>query len=114
MSNVLRRNRKGSDEDITRLNRLGLSLATIAKKLDCHPTSVTLRLKSLNVPPANTRRAFMEDIYNSLPTAVQDALEERLLVDGKPVSIKEHVRELIIQDALNQPNYNKTPQILES
>ena len=62
MSTVLRRNRKGSDRDITRLNSLGFSLSKIGERLSCHPTSITLRLKSLKIAPADTRRAFMEDI----------------------------------------------------
>ena len=73
MSDVYRANRKSTDAEIIGLNSAGLSLATIASKLDCHPTTITLRLKSLKIDPADTRRAFMEDIYN--PLYLQDSME---------------------------------------
>ena len=99
MSNVLRRNRKGSDETITRLNSIGLSLATIAGQIGCHPTSITLRLKSLKIPAADTRRAFMEDIYASLPPDFVEELAD-ILANGtnKPTSIKEYVKSLLVAD----------------
>ena len=62
MSKVFRSNRKATDEDIIRMNAVGLSLATIAKTLGVHPTTVTLRLRSLNIEPADTRRTFMENV----------------------------------------------------
>jgi hypothetical protein len=100
MSTVLRRNRKGTDTEIVRMNAIGLSLATIAQTVSCHPTSVTLRLKSLKIPAADTRRAFMEDIYFSLPAGFKDDLADILLADGtvKPKSIKDYVRELVSKD----------------
>jgi len=97
MSTVLRRNRKGSDRDITRLNSLGFSLSTIGEKLRCHPTSITLRLKSLKIPPADTRRAFMEDIFNELPTEFQDDIAD-LMEEKKILSIKSYIATLINDD----------------
>jgi hypothetical protein len=98
MSTVLRRNRKGSDEQIIRMNAIGLSLASIAMAVQCHPTSITLRLKSLNIPAADTRRAFMEDIYSSLPTNFKDNLADFLTLNNKPLSVKDYVRNLIVAD----------------
>jgi hypothetical protein len=92
MSDVYRANRKASDADIIRLNSVGLSLATIARALDCHPTTITLRLRSLNIPPADTRRSFMEDIFLMLPSDQQDWLADQL-INGK--SVKDFVKELI-------------------
>lgn len=97
MSTVLRRNRKGSDRDITRLNSIGLSLAAIGLKLKCHPTSVTLRLKSLNIPPADTRRAFMEEIFDKMPPEYPEEIAD-LLEGRQPFSIKDYIRELIVSD----------------
>ena len=42
MSKVYRVNRKATDEDIIKMNAVGLSLATIAKTLGIHPTTVNL------------------------------------------------------------------------
>lgn len=95
MSSVLRTNRKADDADIIRLNSLGLSLATIGKTLDCHPTTITLRLKSLNIEPADTRRTFMEDIILKLSPKQQETLVNKL---GPQLSIKDYVRNLIAKD----------------
>lgn len=106
MSTVLRRNRKGSDREITRLNALGLSLATIAERLKCHPTSITLRLKGLTIRPADTRRAFMEEIYQGLPQGSEDTIADML--EDRKMSIKEYVKELITLD-LSAHTHNQTP-----
>lgn len=98
MAKVYRANRKASDADIIRLNSIGLSLGTIAKALDIHPSTVTLRLKSLNIPPADTRRAFMEDVVLSLTQDQQEWLVGEMASGG---SIKDFVRHLII-DKFNQ------------
>lgn len=107
MSDVYRANRKASDADIIRLNSVGLSLATIARALDCHPTTITLRLKSLKIPPADTRRSFMEDVFLQLDPAEQEWLADSLSAN---MSIKDFVKKLI-QDrhaALNQGSNNGT------
>lgn len=95
MSNAYRANRKASDADIIRLNSVGLSLATIARALDCHPTTITLRLRSLNIAPADTRRSFMEDVFLSLDLPTQEWLADEL---SSGMSVKEYVRELIVQE----------------
>lgn len=92
MSNVYRANRKATDADIIRLNSVGLSLATIARALDVHPTTVTLRLRALKIPPADTRRSFMEDVFLSLHPAEQEWLADQL---SASLSIKDFVKRLI-------------------
>ena len=97
MSNAYRVNRKATDEDIIRMNAVGLSLATIAKTLGVHPTTVTLRLRSLNIEPADTRRTFMENVLRPLPTHVADWLSEQV---GPQYEIRSYVRDLLM-DAYN-------------
>lgn len=92
MSDVYRANRKASDADIIRLNSVGLSLATIAQALDCHPTTVTLRLHSLKIKPADTRRSFMEDIFLTLSLEQQEWLADQVVA----TSIKDYIKQLII------------------
>lgn len=101
MSTANRPNRKASDEDIIRLNSVGLSLSTIGKQLGCHPTTITLRLKALNIEPADTRRAFMEIIHENLSPAQQEWLASQL---GPKISIKDYIHNLLIEQFLtNQP-----------
>lgn len=95
MSTAYRVNRKATDGDIVRLNSVGLSLATIAKLLGCHPTTVTLRLKSLGVEPSDTRRTFMEDVFVQLDTDQQEWLAD--LLETKNISIKTYVRRLLVE-----------------
>jgi hypothetical protein len=105
MAQVFRSNRKSSDEEIIRLNSIGLSLGTIAKLRGCHPTTVTLRLKSLEIPPADTRRAFMEDIFAQLPDEFKDSVADYLSADGpvdNPKCIKEYIKALLVKDIENQ------------
>lgn len=91
MSDVKRANRKATDADIIRLNSVGLSLGTVARALDCHPTSVTLRLRQLKIPPADTRRSFMEDIFLALQLDEQEWLADQVV----NVNIKDYVKKLI-------------------
>lgn len=97
MSNVFRYNRKASDEDIIRLNSVGISLATIARMMGMHPASVTLRLKSLKITPTDTRRSFMEDVFNNLPTNSQDLVAAHLAMNPG-MSIRTYVSQLISKD----------------
>lgn len=94
MSSLNRANRKAGDAEIIRLNSVGLSLGTIAQVLGCHPTSVTVRLRSLNIPPADTRRTFMEDVFRQLTTPQQDWLADQLSANH---SIKDFVRDRLIE-----------------
>ena len=101
MSTVYRANRKATDADIIRLNSVGLSLATIARALQCHPTTITIRLKALGIPPADTRRSFMEDIFLQLTTEQQEWLADQVTT----TNIKEFVKQLIIDThAAASPN----------
>ena len=104
MKPVLRPNRKASNEDILRYNGIGMSLSAIADKLGCHPTSVTLRLRALKVAPADTRRAFMEDIFGAMDQNLVEEVADLLMnnKNGQPKSIKAYVRELIVSDILSR------------
>lgn len=95
MSSAYRTNRKATDADILKLNSIGISLGTIARILGVHPTTVTLRLKSLNVAPSDTRRTFMEDILNSLSPAHMDWLAAQL---NPELPVKEYVKNLLLLD----------------
>jgi hypothetical protein len=94
MSTANRPNRKASDTDIIRLNSVGLSLSTIAKVLDVHPTTVTLRLKHLNIEPADTRRAFMEDIVKTISEEQAEWLADQL---GPHMPIKTFITNLVVE-----------------
>lgn len=101
MTSAYRANRKAEDEDIVRLNSVGLSLGAIAKTLDCHPTTITLRLKDLGVQPADTRRAFMEAIYKNLTPRQREWLEDQL---GPTHTIKDFVHNLLVEKFINDQN----------
>lgn len=101
MSQANRPNRKASDQDIIKLNSVGLSLGTIGGQLDCHPTTITLRLKALGVAPADTRRAFMEDVYNGLSSDQQEWLADQL---GPHLSIKDFVKSLLVDKYVAKPH----------
>lgn len=105
MSKVYRVNRKATDEDIIKMNAVGLSLATIAKTLGIHPTTVTLRLRSLNIEPADTRRTFMENVLTPLPTHVVDWLAEQV---GPQYEIRSYVRDLLMEAYSNRHQHQET------
>jgi hypothetical protein len=94
MSAAHRPNRKASDSDIIRLNSIGLSLSTVAEQLGVHPTTVTLRLKQLNIEPADTRRAFMEDIVTTMTVPQLEWLADQL---GPHLSVKDFIRNLLVE-----------------
>lgn len=98
MTNTIRRPRKLSDQEVIRLNRMGLPLSSIAKKLGVNTSSVGSRLATLGVKPADTRRAFMEDIYNDLSEEQRDKLSDQL--EGYP-SVKSFMKTLLVSH-LNQ------------
>lgn len=100
MSTVYRANRKASDADVIRLNSVGLSLGTVARLVGCHPTTITLRLKSLGVEPADTRRTFMEDVFIRLSPNTQEWLADYLRDNN--ISVKTFVGRLIEQAHKNQ------------
>lgn len=106
MSLVFRANRKASDADIIRLNSVGLSLATIARILNCHHTTITQRLKALNISPADTRRTFMEDVISSLSTSQTDWLADSL---GPHLSIKQFITNLLTEEFIRSQTKANTP-----
>lgn len=86
-------NKRVKDSDIIALNSVGISLAGIAKRLNCHHTTITARLEALGIRPADTRRSFMEDIVDSLSEKQREWLVRQL---GPTHSIKDYVKSLII------------------
>ncbi len=91
--------RKADDNQIIELNSIGLSLSGIGERLDIHPTTVAQRLKVLGIDPADTRRAFMEDIFEKLTLQQQDWLTSQLSA-GR--SVKDFVRLLIVNEFVSQ------------
>ncbi|MBE0563632.1 MAG: hypothetical protein IH622_22835 [Ochrobactrum anthropi] len=91
--------RKADDNQIIELNSIGLSLSGIGDRLDIHPTTVAQRLKVLGIDPADTRRAFMEDIFEKLTLQQQDWLTSQLSA-GR--SVKDFVRLLIVNEFVSQ------------
>lgn len=91
--------KKLNDADVIGLNSVGISLAGIAKRLNCHHTTVTARLTALSVPPADTRRSFMEDIFDGLSPKQQDWLIGQL---GPSHSVKDFVKSLIIKEFVHK------------
>lgn len=88
-------NRKTDDRQIVGLNSVGLSLKRVGIEAGVHHTTVTYRLKELNIPPADTRRSFMEDIYDGLSSRQREWLIEQL-EGGR--SIKDFVKGLIVKE----------------
>lgn len=99
MSTVLRHNRKASDRDIKRLVGLGLSLTSIARELNCHATSITLRLRSLKFPHVDTRHSFMEQVLTLMEPGEPDELAD-LLENNPDIGILNYVKQLIQNDLM--------------
>lgn len=108
MSELKRINRKFIDGDVIRLNSVGLSLATIAKVFQCHPTSVTLRLKRLGIEPADTRRSFMEDVFMNLTLPQQEWLADQM---SSGLSVATFVKDLIV-DRYDEHQVLKNEQVV--
>lgn len=88
-------NRIAADADLIRLNSVGLSLKTVAGIVGIHPSTVTLRLQSMGVDPADTRRAFMEDVFRRLSPDEQEWLADHLRDSN--INVKTFVFRLIQQ-----------------
>jgi hypothetical protein len=99
--------RRTTDDDIVNLNNVGLSLAGIAKRLNVHHTTITYRLKALGISPIDTRRAFMEDIFEALSPPQQEWLIGQLH-PGYPV--KDYVRSLLIQAFMKRGQKDNAPE----
>lgn len=93
--------KKVNDREIIALNSVGIGLTGIGKRLDCHHTTVKARLKVLNIDPADTRRSFMEDIYDGLSVNQKDWLIGKL---GPSTSIKDFVEGLIVNKYVEERN----------
>lgn len=100
MANVRKEDRV-QDADIKRLNHVGLGLKAIAEILGCHPATITLRLAAMGISPTDTRRSFMEQVWNSLDSEQQDWLSHNLYNTG--VGIKEFVTALIRREYVENP-----------
>ena len=87
--------RKASDEDIIRLNSVGLSLGTIGDLLGVHTTTITTRLAAMGIAPSDTRRSFMEGVYWELTREQQEWLKDQL---GPHYSIKQFVTNLLVKE----------------
>lgn len=81
------------EEQIVRLNSVGLSLSTISNILNCHPSTITNRMKAMGVAPMDSRRAFMEDILMSLPEEEQAWLVQ-LMADNN-TNVKDYITLLL-------------------
>ena len=93
MSQAYRVNRKVNDNDLIRYNNLGLSLKAIGQLVDCHPTTVKIRLDQMGIPVSDTRRSFMEDVYKNLTPSARDWIHDQVEQSG--VSIKDLIVHLI-------------------
>ena len=91
--------KKAKDSDIIALNSVGISLAGIASRLGCHHTTVSARLHNLGIATTDTRRTFMEDVFERLSPRQQDWLMEQL---GPSHSVKDFVYSLIIKEFINK------------
>lgn len=100
MANVKKVNRV-QDADIRRLNHVGLGLKAIADNLGCHAATITLRLKAMGISPTDTRRSFMEQVFQSLSAAEQDWLSHNLYNAG--IGVKEFVTTLIREAYMATP-----------
>lgn len=92
-------NKKANDLRIVGLNGVGISLNGIGIREGIHHTTVTSRLKALGIPPADTRRAFMEEIFDNLSSAQQEWLIEQVSAGQ---NIKDLVRGLIIKEFISR------------
>ena len=92
-------NQKASDEEIVTLNNMGMSVTGIAEYFGMHPTSVSARLKRMNIPVVNPRHAFMDGLLRTLT-------ESELLWLSEQVSVKypinAFIRDLIVKAHKNQ------------
>lgn len=91
--------RKADDNDIIAFNNVGLSLCDIAERLGVHHTTITYRLRILGIAPADTRRAFMGDIFETLSASQQAWLVNQL---SPGYAVKDFVRSLLIREYINR------------
>jgi hypothetical protein len=78
--------------EIVRMNALGYSGVTIAKRFDMHPTSISHALTRAGITPTDTRRSFMEEVFDELPENQVEWVADEL---GPTGSIKQFIKGLI-------------------
>lgn len=88
-----------ADEILIKLNSLGLSLKRIGQLTGYHFSTIKVRLSELGIDPTDTRRAFMDDIYQKLTPAQRDWLSDELNM-GQPISA--FIRMLIVDKYNNR------------
>ena len=79
MTDAYRVNRKASDEQIIRLNNLGLSLVSMGNQLGCHPSTITQRMRQLGISLTDGRKNIIDYIYENLTEDTKQRLETYLL-----------------------------------
>lgn len=89
-----------SDRDIIRYNSVGLPMTTIGQLLGCTQSYISIRMRSMELRPFDTRRSFMEEIFFSLTPTQQEWLMDQL---GHKGTIKEYVKNLLVQAYFAQP-----------
>lgn len=89
---------------LLKLNSLGYSLTYIGEQLGSNKHNLSRKLRSLEIPPADTRRSFMEDICNTLSKNQIDWLANQL---SPSHTIKQYVRGLIINEYVRSKNESK-------
>jgi hypothetical protein len=98
MANVKKKDRV-QDADIRRLNHLGFGLKAIAEHLGCHPATIKQRLQAMNTETTDTRRSFMEQVFNRLTPDQQEWLSHNLYNTG--LNVKDFIVGLI-QEAYDE------------
>lgn len=93
--------KRADDVQIKKLNWVGLSLAAIGRRVDSHEATISNRLKKLGITPNDTRRSFMEVVFEKMTTEQQEWLMDHLFVNQIPV--QEFVAELIKKAHLEAP-----------
>jgi hypothetical protein len=91
--------RKADDNRIVELNNVGLSLTRIGELLNVHHTTVKYRLKALGIEPADTRRSFMEGIFESLSPSQQQWLIGKL---HPGFTAKDLIRSMLVKEFINR------------
>lgn len=84
-----------------KLNSAGISLQGIANYFGVHKATISMKLKELDIKPIDTRRSFMEDIFNSLSLVQQQKLLDKV---GPGYSLKQYIVTLIINDVSRGTN----------
>lgn len=99
--------KKVPDSVVIRLNSLGKSLESIGDITGCHPTTISLRLRGLGIPPTNTRRAFMDEVLKPLPPSTLEWLADKMT---DRYTIKDLLRDLIVQEHERHQSHERPAQ----